>query len=168
MFYKKLQHNSIRQWRREIRASPNFLSSAPTARRDNAVAKNENDAVHAQTDAIKEEWKLLWLDRIDDKVRAEGMASQCFPLLSVERGTVIVATRDFKPLDLREILRSHGVQDVNHLLDPLPAVGGWTKFARTVLNRQTRARKWAEIMPNRSNHAKAQLKKCGRGWLHRV
>jgi len=131
------------------------------------VSNSADEPVQARIDAIKEEWKLLWLDRIDDKVRAEGIASQLFSLLSVERGTVIAATRDFKPLDLREILRSHGVQDVNSLLGPYPSVGGWTKFARTVLNRQTRARKWAEMTPHRNHDENMQLKKCGRGWLHR-
>jgi hypothetical protein len=90
----------------------NFLSSAPTARRDNSVVKSADAGERAQTDGVKGEWKLLWLDRIDDKFRAEGIASGRFRLLAVERGTVIVATRDYKKLDLREILRSHSVQDV--------------------------------------------------------
>ena len=42
---------------------------------------------------------------IDDKVRAEDLASESFSLLFVKRGTVIKATRDFKALDLREIMR---------------------------------------------------------------
>jgi hypothetical protein len=131
------------------------------------VSKNACETIQAQTEAIKEEWRLLWLSRIDDKVRAEGIANQCFSLLSVERGTVIVATRAFKPLDLREILRSHNVQEVDRIVGPCPSVGGWTKFARTVLNKQARARKLDETLPRRTYHRNMQLKKCGRGWLHR-
>jgi hypothetical protein len=145
-----------------------FLSSAPATRREKAVVTSAGDVAHAEVEAIKEEWKRLWLDRIDDKVRAEGLANNCFPLLAVERGTVIVATRDFKHLDLREILRSHGVQDSNRLLGPNPSVGGWTKFARTVLNRQSRTRRWVKTEPIRNRAENGQLKKCGRGWLHRT
>lgn len=131
------------------------------------MSKSADENLHAQTEAIKEEWRLLWLDRIDDKVRAEGIANQYFSLLSVERGTVIVATRDFKPLDLREILRSRKVQEVDRIVGPYPLVGGWTKFARTVLNKQARARKLDEAVPRRNHYKNMQLKKCGRGWLHR-
>jgi hypothetical protein len=130
------------------------------------MSKSADETLQAQTEAIKEEWRLLWLDRIDDKVRAEGIANQSFSLLSVERGTVIVATRDFKPLDLREILCSRNVQDVDRVLGPYPSVGGWTKFARTVLNKQTRARKLDEAVPRRSHVKDLQVKQGGRGWLH--
>jgi hypothetical protein len=140
---------------------------APTARRDQLVLKSADEALKDQVDAIKEEWRLLWLDRIDDKVRAEGIANQCFSLLSVERGTVIVATRAFKPLDLREILRSHNVQNVDRIVGPCPLVGGWTKFARTVLNKQARARRMDRAVQCRKCVKGMQLKKCGRGWLHR-
>jgi hypothetical protein len=136
------------------------------ARGDNLVLKPA-DETRAQVDAVKGEWRLLWLSRIDDKVRAEGIANQFFSLLSVERGTVIVATRAFKPLDLREILRSCNVQEVDRVLGPHPSVGGWTKFARTVLNKQTRARRWVKTAQPRNHSGNLQLKKCGRGWLHR-
>jgi hypothetical protein len=131
------------------------------------VSKIADEAVGAQVDTIKEEWRLLWLSRVDDKVRAEGIANQHFSLLSVERGTVIAATRAFKPLDLREILRSKNVQDVDRVLGPHPSVGGWTKFGRTVLNKQERARRLRELMPHRNCVKKQQLKKGGRGWLHK-
>ena len=152
----------IGQWRRELGVRLSLLFSAPTTRGDNLVLKIGDEAI----DAIKEEWKVLWLSRIDDKVRAEGIANQFFPLLSVDRGTVIAATRDYKPLDLREILRSNKVQNVERVLGPHPSLGGWTKFAKTILNRQTRARKWAEIEPHRNCCKNLQPKKGGRGWLH--
>jgi hypothetical protein len=120
----------------------------------------------AKAEEIKAEWKLLWQSRIDDKVRAEGMAERSFSLLAVERGTVISATRDFKELNLKAILRSNNVENVEQVVGPYPSVGGWTKFARTILNKQTRVQQFrAEKQPER--HGKnVQLKKGGRGWLH--
>ena len=114
-----------------------------------------------KAEEVKAEWKLLWQGRIDDKVRAEGMADRCFSLLAVERGTVISATRDFKELSLKAILRSYDVENVEQVVGPHPSEGGWTKFARTVLNKQTRVQQFrAEKQPER--HGKnAQLKK---GW----
>ena len=55
-------------------------------------------------DDVRAEWRLLWRNRIDDKVRAEGIANRDYSLLFVDRGTVIVATKDFKPLNFKEIL----------------------------------------------------------------
>jgi hypothetical protein len=123
-------------------------------------------------DEVKEEWRQLWLWRIDDKVRAEGVADRAYPRCFVERGTVIVATRDFKPLDLKEILSLNQVQNVERVGRPHPAVGGWRKFARTVLNNQARssarARRLALEEPREGRVKSLQLKKGGRGWMHRI
>jgi len=128
----------------------------------------EKADLQVSVEDVKVEWRLLWRDRIDDKVRAEGIAKREYLLLFVERGTVIVATRNFKPLDLKEILRLHRVQDVERFVAPHPSVGGWGKFARTVLNKQKRSRKWkaAKSVPRRKRKKSLQLKKGGRGWLH--
>jgi len=126
----------------------------------------EKEVLQVLVENVREEWRLLWRDRIDDKVRAEGIASRDYSLLFVERGIVIVATRDFKPLDLREILRLHEVQNVERIVPPHPSVGGWGKFARTVLNKQRRAQKWKESAPRRNPKKNLQPKKGGRGWLH--
>jgi hypothetical protein len=117
-------------------------------------------------DRVKLDWKVLWMSRIDDKVRAEGMANRDYTLLFVERGTVIVATRDFKPLNLREILEAHEVENIARVLPPPPSVGGYRKFARTVLKMQKRAQKWRASEPARKGHGNLQLKKGGRGWQH--
>ena len=130
---------------------------------------NEDDARRVQVEAIKTEWKLLWRSRIDDKVLAEGIANNRFSLLSVDRGTVIVATRDYKQLDLREILRASCVSDVDRLVAPPPSAGGWKKFARTVLNSQPherRRRSKPAPCRSRGSSKNEQLKKGGRGWLH--
>jgi hypothetical protein len=131
------------------------------------VTSASAEAPRIEVEKIKEEWRLLWRGRIDDKVRAEGMADRSFSLLAVERGTVIVATRDFKALNLKEILRSYNVQNVEQVVGPNPSEGGWAKFAKTVLNKQTRAQKFrAEALPEQRGKS-TQLKKGGRGWLHK-
>ena len=145
--------------------------SAPRTRGERSV-ENMEKIDKALVDEVKAEWKQLWLGRIDDKVRAEGVASQAFPLCFVERGTIIVATRDFKPLDLKEILRRNQVQNVERVINPTPAVGGWSKFARTVLNNQARSsvrvRRLALEESRAGRFKSLQLKKGGRGWMHRI
>jgi hypothetical protein len=130
------------------------------------LENSEKTCFQTLLDDVRKEWRLLWLNRIDDKVRAEGMANRDFSLLFVDRGTVIVATRDFKPLDLREILNLHKIENVERFVSPHPSVGGWRKFARTVLNKQKRAVKSKKSKPFRKNKKKLQLKKGGKGWLH--
>lgn len=120
---------------------------------------------------LKKEWRSLWRERIDDKVRAEGIADKDYGMLFVERGTVIFATRKFKMLSFREILQLHGVIDVDRAVGPHPSVGGWGKFIRTMiapqrssrLGRIKRARRYFE-----GEKQKQQLKKGGRGWLHKI
>ena len=120
---------------------------------------------------LKKEWRSLWRERIDDKVRAEGIADKDYGMLFVERGTVIFATRKFKMLSFREILQLHGVIDVDRAVGPHPSVGGWGKFIRTMiapqrssrLGRIKRTRRYFE-----GEKQKQQLKKGGRGWLHKV
>jgi len=130
------------------------------------VARTQS-GLEVLVDECKEEWKMLWRERIDDKVKAEGMANRDFSMLFVERGTVIIATRAFRPLDLREILRCHGVGDAERFVPPDPSVGGWGKFSRTVLNKQSRARAWKDSeAARRRGSEKLQRKKGGRGWLH--
>jgi len=107
----------------------------------------------------------LWRNRIDDKVRAEGIANQDYSNLFVEQGTVIVATRDYKPPDFVEILQRHVSSDAEKLVPPDPAVGGWGKFIRSAISkRKSVARKRAPPEPDRKRDQ--QLKKGGRGWLH--
>jgi hypothetical protein len=128
--------------------------------------------VEASTDKeiveeLRKEWKTLWWERIDDKVRAEGIADKDYNDLFVERGTVIFATRKFRMLSFREILQLHGLIDIERIVGPHPSVGGWGKFIRTVIasqqpsKRKKRARQYFE-----GEKQKQQLKKGGRGWLH--
>jgi len=115
---------------------------------------------------LKEQWRRLWRERIDDKVKAEGIANTDFSKLFVEKGTVIFATRDFKILNFKEILELHKL-DASRIISPSPGVGGWGKFIRTMIatqrpsNRVRQARQYLDDKKQRQ-----QLKKGGRGWLH--
>ena len=123
-------------------------------------------ALQVPVEDVKAEWSLLWRNRIDDKVRAEGIAKKDYSLLFVEQGTVIVATKDFKPLNLKEILHSHQVQNGQHFDSPHPSVGGYGKFARTVLNKQNRVREWKATESNERGKQKKTQPKKKSGWLH--
>jgi hypothetical protein len=115
---------------------------------------------------VKGQWKRMWMERIDDHVRAEGIALETYDKLFVERGTVVLATRDFKLLTLKDILELHKVANVERVVPANPAIGGWGKFVRTHIRKgkpvsSSRAREFVvdEKKPQ-------QLKKGGRGWLH--
>src|SRR5512135_1594673 len=89
---------------------------------------------------LKVQWKSLWSDRFDDHVRAEGIASQSYAMLFVEKGTVIHATRSFKALSFKDILQQNQVQNSERYIPPHPEVGGWGKFVKTHINPVPRRR----------------------------
>ena len=121
----------------------------------------------AFVDELRVQWKMLWRDRIDDKVRAEGIAREDFSSLFVDRGTVIVATRDFKPLDFVEVLERHKPSEVLNAVPPRPGVGGWGKFVRDFIREQRRFTKRGRPVPSKPERkGSQQRKKGGRGWLH--
>jgi len=116
---------------------------------------------------LRRQWATLWRERIDDKVRAEGIANKDYDKLFVERGLVIVATRDFKPLSFSEVLERNKSSDVVDAVPPNLSVGGWGKFIRNVLSKQKRFSKKARpAPPEPERDEKQQHKKGGRGWLH--
>lgn len=118
-------------------------------------------------EGVREQWRSLWQERIDDKVRAEGIASKDYGMLFVERGTVIFATRDFKPVRMREVLEQHDVVDVDRVVSPNPHVGGWGKFVRTKIVTQKSSRRVEETRRDLDGKKRRQqLKKGGKGWLH--
>ena len=118
-------------------------------------------------DEFKDQWKSMWRDRLDDKVRAEGIADKDYSLLSVDRGTVIIATRKFRLLDFRELLRNHELAQAGEVIvPPNPSVGGWGKFVRTALVAQGLKRRRRQAPPKLDRSVGQQLKKGGRGWLH--
>lgn len=113
---------------------------------------------------LKHQWKLLWTERIDDRTKAEGIASKDFSLLFIERGTIITATRDYKPLDFNQILHEHKLVHVASLVSPNPAVGGWGKFTREVFGKKREKRQ--QQPPPKRKCVNGPQKKSGKGWLH--
>src|SRR5512139_3583569 len=89
---------------------------------------------------VKVQWKSLWRERFDDRVRAEGIANQNYSLLFVEKGTVIHATRNFKALSFKEVLEQNQIQNVQRYIPPNPETGGWTKFVKTHIATDSRHR----------------------------
>ena len=115
---------------------------------------------------IKSEWKKLWQDRVDDKVRAEGIATSDYSKLFVEKGTIIHATRDFKALSLREVLEQNQIANAEKFIPPSPRVGGWSKFVKTSITIQKPQKSARILQYSEPEKEKQQLKKGGRGWLH--
>ena len=126
----------------------------------------ENIVEETLVSEVKAQWKRLWQERIDDPVLAEGVASMDFDKLFVERGTVVLATRSFKLVTLREILERHKVVEAERHVPPSKHVGGWSRFARTRLPSYESARRRRGFAVSRDMGKKQQLKKGGRGWLH--
>jgi hypothetical protein len=112
---------------------------------------------------LKRQWKLMWLERIDDRLKAEGIADKDFSLLFVDRGTIIMATKDYKPLDFGQVLEEHKLTRQGSELAPNSTVGGWGKFARENYEKRISARKQSYLQPKSIG---STWKKGGRGWLH--
>jgi len=115
---------------------------------------------------LKEQWKNMWRSRLDDKVRAEGIADKDYSLLFVERGTVIMATRKFKALDLYEIIQQHRLANIEGILPPHPSIGGWGKFIRNTFTSRNPSGRRKREPPDVKSPLGQQTKKSGRGWLH--
>lgn len=119
-------------------------------------------------DELKTQWKMLWRERIDDRIKAEGIANRDYSILFVERGLVVIASRDYKPPDFFEILQRHMSPEVTSaVVPPHPSVGGWRKFIRNFINKPQQFTKRGRPIPSKPKCIKRQqLKKGGRGWLH--
>jgi len=120
---------------------------------------------------LKMQWQIMWRDRIDDKMRAEGIASEDYSLLFLKRGTIVIATRKYRPPDFMELLEHHrGLHNIEGKVDYVnPVVGGWPKFIKNVLKKQPRftRRKMREPPKFDGEKSRQQKKKGGRGWVHR-
>ncbi|MEM4713771.1 MAG: hypothetical protein QXQ61_04390 [Candidatus Bathyarchaeia archaeon] len=128
----------------------------------------ERLAYKETVEELARQWKKMWRERVDDKLKAEGIANSTYPMLSVDKGTVIFATRNFRMMSFREILELHGIGDAEKFVAPNPQIGGWGKFIRTmVLNQKPSSRVKRATLYLEKEKEKQQLKKSGRGWLHR-
>ena len=115
-------------------------------------------------DELREQWKDLWQTRVDDKLKAEGIANDEFPKLFVEKGTVILASRDFKPLDFHEIVRTHMSPIVADQVNPNPVNGGVGRFIKEYVRRDGSKRR--EPPQKLKKPQNQQQKHGGKGWLH--
>jgi hypothetical protein len=116
---------------------------------------------------LRIQWKKLWQERVDDKVRAEGVATADYCDLFVEKGTIIHATRNFKALNFKEILEQHQVANAERFIPPNPQTGGWNKFIKmSITNQQPRRKRRTNFYCDENKREKQQPKKGGRGWLH--
>jgi hypothetical protein len=114
---------------------------------------------------LRTEWKHLWRNRLDDKMKAEGIAKQDYSKLFVEQGTVIMATRDYKPLEFFNIVQDYLGFESEKAIPPNATVGGWGKFIRNnICKQKTTTRRYSPPKPNPKKGQ--QQKKGGRGWLH--
>jgi len=121
-------------------------------------------------DELKVQWKLMWNERYNDKVRAEGVSVSDYTILRVDQGTIIHATRDFKALSFKEILEQQLAAEADRFIQPEPQFGGWTKFIKTritIHNPQRSKKMDSYVIENHPNRRTLlQPKKGGRGWLH--
>jgi hypothetical protein len=127
------------------------------------VVPNQKELV----DELKIEWKRLWHERVDDKVRAEGIATDDYSTLFIDKGTIIHATRDFKALNFKDILEQHEVQNAERYVSPDPRIGGWAKFVKETLPpKNSRGIHRATDLYYEEKTGKQKQRKTGRGWLH--
>lgn len=113
---------------------------------------------------LKLEWAELWRSKLEDKLIAEAMASKDYRWLFVDQGQILFATRDFKPISLHEILEKHLGPEALEKIAPNPSSGGWRKFVREKIyskRSQGTSGDFTELP------CRQQVKKAGRGWLHR-
>jgi hypothetical protein len=115
---------------------------------------------------LKAQWKLLWSERFNDRVRAEGVSVHDYAIIDIEKGTVIHATKDFRLLTLKEILEKHKVENPERFVQPDLHVGGWTKFIKTEIMSKSPKRSKSSATYVFNKPKKVQPKKGGKGWLH--
>lgn len=114
---------------------------------------------------LRVDWKDLWRSRLDDKVRAEGIAAHEYTRLFVEQGTVILATRDFKPIEFFDIVQEYLKADAEKIIPVNATIGGWGKFIRNNIRKNQNATR-RHAPPKPTPKKGQQQKKGGRGWLH--
>jgi len=130
-----------------------------------STPKNKREAQKQRVAELKVEWKQMWLERFNDKVKAEGVTIKEYNSLQVNRGTVIHATRDFKALSFHDIVKKNLEEDSDLSFEPNTEDGGWNKFIRTKISRlQPKGQMQAAFTPAKNKGQ--QTKKGGRGWLH--
>ena len=128
--------------------------------------ENKIKAQKELVETLKIQWKLLWNERFNDKVRAEGISEKNYEILNIERGTVITATRDFKVLNFKDILEEHLIEQPDRFIQPNANVGGWNQFVKTKINTHVSQRSNQPLREAPNKLTTLQSKKSRRGWLH--
>ena len=113
---------------------------------------------------LKADWALLWKTKFEDELKAEGVSSKDFERLFVNRGEVLFATRDFKPLNFRDILERYLGADLSWKVDPDSGAGGWGKFIKENFSAKKTATRHER--PKMKFDPSQQQRKNGRGWLN--
>jgi hypothetical protein len=132
------------------------------------VLVSKLDARKALIEDLKTQWKLLWSERFDDRVRAEGVSVNDYAILDIEKGTIIHATKDFKILTLRQILEKYLVDNPERYVQPDVHVGGWSKFIKKEINaKPKKGSRASAYMADKCPPKKSQQSKK-RGWLHTI
>jgi hypothetical protein len=115
---------------------------------------------------LKIEWADLWKSKFDDEIIAEGISLKDYSLLDVDKGEIIHASRDYKPLKFRDILEKNLGGEAAERVDVDPHVGGWRRFAREELPR--RGNKTVRRAPKILFDLSQQQRKGGFGWLNQA
>lgn len=141
-------------------------SNKPSEVFSNCSPENKIKAQKELVETLKVQWKLLWNERFNDKLRAEGVSEKDYEILNVERGTIISATRDFKVLNFKDILEKHLIEQPDRFIPPNANTGGWNKFVKTNIttHKPQKSNRTLQEAPNKLINL--QSKKSRRGWLH--
>jgi len=131
------------------------------------LGEEASESTAKLVEKLRVDWKRLWRERLDDRAKAEGIENEDYSSLFVEKGTVFLATRNFKLLTFKEILEGHRIGDVYKFVSPHPEVGGWNKFIKNSVGRSRSISHRATHYVLEEEKKHQQLKKGGRGWLHR-
>ncbi len=115
---------------------------------------------------VRSEWCSMWKDRFDDKTRAESVAINKYPLIMVDHGQIVSATRDAKTPTYREIVDYWTAKGKAY--SPPPTLGGWRKFAREKLRKAREQEMTDRKNRKRAGGSQQPSKKGGRGWLHKI
>jgi hypothetical protein len=121
----------------------------------------------SEAERVKLQWKQLWAKRLVDKRRAEGIASESYSELFIDKGTVIHATRNCKPISLGEILKQHKLP-VPSNLQVCPEEGGYGVFIKKNFQPKKNQAKQSDYDSPNNPKKNKQLKKKGNGWLHKI
>ena len=116
--------------------------------------------------SIKQEWDDLWISRHKDEVTAEGVSSNDYNLLFVDKGEIIHAIRDYKPLSFQEILEKHIGKENTNKVDIDPNAGGYKKFSKQHF--PPKKKKVKRSRPRVRYDVSQHMRKGGAGWRNKA